>query len=115
MSANGITFVGMDAHKKAVNVAMLLPDARQPVEWLVANEPAAIRRLAKKLEREAPGEVRCCYEAGPCGYALQRELEAAGGIVCEVVAPSLIPVKPGERIKTDWRDARKLVELLRIC
>jgi len=113
VSANGITFVGMDAHKKAINVAMLLPDARQPVEWLVANEPAAIRRLGKKLVREASGEVRCCYEAGPCGYALQRELEAAGGIVCEVVAPSLIPVKPGERIKTDRRDARKLAELLR--
>jgi transposase len=93
---DGITFVGMDAHKKAINVAMLLPGAKQPVEWQVANEPAAIRRLAKKLVREAAGEVRCCYEAGPCGYALQRELEAAGGIVCEVVAPSLIPVKPGD-------------------
>ena len=113
MSENGITFVGMDAHKKAINVAMLLPGARQPVEWQVANEPGAIRRLAKKLGREAAGEVRCCYEAGPCGYALQRELESADGIICEVVAPSLIPVKPGERIKTDRRDARKLAELQR--
>jgi hypothetical protein len=113
VGANGITFVGMDAHNKAINVAMLLPEKNQPLEWQVANEPAAIRRLAKKLEREAPGEVRCCYEAGPCGYALQRGLEAAGGIVCEVVAPSLIPVKPGERIKTDRRDARKLAELQR--
>ena len=113
MRANDITFVGMDVHKKAINVAMLVPEARQPVEWLVANEPAAIRRLAKKLVREAPGEVRCCYEAGPCGYVLQRQLEAAAGMVCEVVAPSLIPVKPGERIKTDRRDARKLAELLR--
>ena len=69
MTQNGITFVGMDAHKKAINVAMLLPAAKQPVEWQVANEPGAIRRLAKKLAREAPGEVRCCYEAGPCGYA----------------------------------------------
>src|SRR3989442_1517899 len=103
----------MDAHKKAINVAMLLPGAHQPIEWQVANEPAAIRRLAKKLEREAPGEVRSCYEAGPCGYALQREMEAAAGIICEVVAPSLIPVKPGERIKTDRRDARKLAELQR--
>jgi len=113
VSEHGITFVGMDAHKKAINVAMLLPGAHQPIEWQVANEPAAIRRLAKKLEREAPGEVRSCYEAGPCGYALQRELEAAAGIICEVVAPSLIPVKPGERIKTDRRDARKLAELQR--
>jgi len=113
VSEHGITFVGMDAHKKAINVAMLLPGARGPLEWQVANEPAAIRRLAKKLAREAPGEVRCCYEAGPCGYVLQRQLEAAGGVVCEVVAPSLIPVKPGERIKTDRRDAHKLARSLR--
>ena len=113
VSPNAITFVGMDAHKKAINVAMLLPGAKQPVEWQVANEAAAIRRLAKRLVREAPGEVRCCYEAGPCGYALQRELEATGGIVCEVVAPSLIPSKPGDRIKTDRKDARKLAELQR--
>lgn len=113
MSANGITFVGMDAHKKAISVAMLLPGQNEPVEWQLTNEPAAIRRLVKKLQREAPGEVRCCYEAGPCGYVLQRQLEDAGGVVCEVVAPSLIPVKPGERIKTDRRDARKLARLLR--
>ena len=113
MNTNSITFVGMDAHKKAINVAMLLPDKSEPVEWQVANEPAAIRRLAKKLEREAPSEVRCCYEAGPCGYVLQRQLEAAGGVICEVVAPSLTPVKPGERIKTDRRDARKLARSLR--
>lgn len=113
MGTQGITFVGMDAHKKAINVAMLLPGQLEPVEWQVANEPAAIRRLAKKLEREAPGEVRCCYEAGPCGYVLMRQLEVAGGVVCEVVAPSLIPVKPGERIKTDRRDAHKLARLLR--
>jgi transposase len=112
VSANGITFVGMDAHKKAINVAMLLPGQHQPVEWQLANEPAAIRRLAKKLQREAPGEVRCCYEAGPCGYVLQRQLESAG-VICEVVAPSLIPVKPGERIKTDRRDALKLARSLR--
>lgn len=113
MGTDGITFVGMDAHKKAINVAMLLPGRKDPVEWQVANEPAAVRRLAKKLEREGPGEVRCCYEAGPCGYVLQRQLHQAARLVCEVVAPSLIPVKPGERIKTDRRDARKLAELLK--
>ena len=56
--------------------------------------------------------LRCCYEAGPTGYVLQRQL-AAAGLDCRVVAPSLIPVKPGARIKTDRRDARKLAELLR--
>lgn len=109
-----ITWVGLDAHKKAVNVAALLGRERQPQEWNVENKPAAIRRLVKKLVREADGgEVRCCYEAGPCGYALQRQIEAAGPVICEVIAPALIPRKPGERIKTDRRDARKLAELLR--
>jgi transposase len=104
----------LDAHKKAINVAMLLPEQERAQEWVVENKPAALRRLVKKLVREADGsEVRCCYEAGPCGYALQRRLESEGPVICEVIAPALIPRKPGERIKTDRRDARKLAELLR--
>src|SRR2546428_10788724 len=70
----GIHWVGLHAHKKSINVAMLLPEGRQALEWEVPNEPAAVKRLARKLEREAPGEVRCCYEAGPCGYTLQRRV-----------------------------------------
>lgn len=66
----------------------------------------------RRLEQRGQGEIECVYEAGPCGYTLQRQLRAAG-IGCQVVAPSLIPVKPGERIKTDRRDARKLAEHLR--
>ena len=54
----------------------------------------------------------CCYEAGPTGFALQRQLQAKG-VDCRVIAPSLIPRKPGERVKTDRRDARKLAQLLR--
>jgi len=106
------TFVGLDAHKDTIVVAVLLPGAAHPVEWQLVNEPGAVRRLARKLEREAPGGVRCCYEAGPGGYVLQRQLVAAG-IPCTVIAPSLIPVKPGQAIKTDRRDARKLAELFR--
>lgn len=106
------TFVGLDAHKDTIVVAMLSPGAVHPVECKIVNEPGAVRRLARRLEREAPGAVRCCYEAGPCGYVLQRQLEAAG-IPCVVIAPSLIPIKPGQPIKTDRRDARKLAELLR--
>ena len=110
-----ITFVGMDAHKKAINVAMLLPGTRSPIEWEVPNEPAAVRRLVRKLRREAPGEIRCCYEAGPVGYTLQRQVmsDKSAGVICEVIAPSLIPVKPGVRVKTDRRDARKLADLFR--
>jgi len=102
----------MDAHQNSIKVTALFPDRPEGVEWTEATTPEAIRRLARKLRREAPGEVRACYEAGPTGYALQRQLETAG-VICEVVAPSLIPVKPGARIKTDRRDARKLAELFR--
>ena len=112
MSANAITWVGMDAHQNSIKLTALFPDRPQGVEWTEATTPEAIRRLARKLRREAPGEVRCCYEAGPTGYALHRMLEAEG-VICEVVAPSLTPVKPGARIKTDRRDARKLAELFR--
>src|SRR5206468_1333017 len=90
---------------------MLVPGRLEPLCWQEANEETAVRRLARRLTREAPGEVRACYEAGPLGYALQREL-GAQQVICEVVAPSLIPIKPGERIKTDWRDARKLARPL---
>lgn len=110
----GITDVGLDVHKKDVVVAMLRPGMRtqEAVIWKVANEPRAVRRLAKKLLRESEGAVRCAYEAGPCGYVLKRQLQAEG-VACQVVAPSLIPAKPGERVKTDRRDAKKLAELLR--
>jgi transposase len=110
--ADGITYVGIDAHKKDLQVAVLVGDATAPVTWTVANEPRAIDRLRRTLERDTAGPVRCCYEAGPCGYALWRQLQR-GRVSCQVIAPALIPRKAGERIKTDRRDARKLAELLR--
>ncbi|MBE7484729.1 MAG: transposase [Polyangiaceae bacterium] len=104
----------MDAHKKTLVIAVLHPGRQEAEEFTLENDERSIRRLVRRLERDAGGgEVRICYEAGPCGYALQRRLEAAGPVVCEVVAPSLIPRKPGERVKTDRRDARKLAELYR--
>jgi len=109
----GITWVGLDAHKSAINVAVYFPGSDKPIEWQLVNEAAAVRRMVRKVEREAPGEVRFCYEAGPCGYSLQRQITDAGEASCMVVAPSLIPRKPGERIKTDRRDARKLGKLFR--
>jgi transposase len=106
------TYVGIDAHQKELFVAMLVGEQTTPVTWTVANEPNAVRRLVRTLERQAPGPVLACYEAGPGGYALQRRLTTPR-VRCQVIAPALIPRKPGERIKTDRRDARKLVELLR--
>jgi|JI8StandDraft_1071087.scaffolds.fasta_scaffold83014_2 transposase len=109
-----ISWVGLDAHKRNIAVAVLWPGRREAEQWEIENTPKSVERLLKKLEKEANGgEVRCCYEAGPCGYALQRQLEKDGRVVCEVIAPSLIPSKPGERIKTDRRDALKLAQLLK--
>jgi transposase len=106
------TYVGIDAHKKDLFIAMLMGNEKTPVTWQLVNEANAVRRLVRKLEREAPGPVRVCYEAGPCGYALQRQMTTPR-VECQVIAPALIPRKPGERIKTNRRDARKLVELHR--
>ena len=111
--SDGITFVGLDAHKQFINVCALPPGGEERVEWRTPHDGRSVRRLVRKLGKMTDGEIRCCYEAGPCGYALKRELEAGGPLVCEVIAPSLIPVKPGDRVKTDRRDARKLAELLR--
>jgi transposase len=104
------TYVGIDAHKKDLFVAMVVGALGVPVSWTVPNEPQAVRRLVRRLERDTLGPVRVYYEAGPGGYALQRQLTTAR-VRCDVVAPSLIPCKPGERVKTNRRDARKLVEL----
>jgi len=108
---NGSTYVGIDASKKVNQVAMLVRTEKSPVEFQVSNDAKGIRRLARRLKRDGD-DVIACYEAGPCGYALQRQLKAAG-VECIVVAPSLIPVKPGDHVKTDRRDAKKLAELLR--
>jgi transposase len=111
--AEATTHVGLDVHKQSISVAMLLPGSAKATQWEIPNQPAQVRRLVSRLRRDAGrGAVVCAYEAGPCGYVLQRQL-VRNGIACQVVAASLIPRKPGERIKTDWRDARKLAELLR--
>src|SRR6266542_3644336 len=108
----GISHVAMVTGKRSFRAAAGSAGRGERVEWEVVNEPAAVKRMVRKAQREGGGEVIFCYEAGPCGYALKRQIEALG-VRCVVVAPSLIPVKPGQRIKTDRRDARKLVELFR--
>ena len=113
MDETTTAYVGLDVDAKFLHVALLMPDGSRPVEWRVANEDAPIRRLAKRLLKAAEGVgLHACYEAGPTGFALQRKLQQAG-VLCDVIAPSLIPKKAGERVKTDRRDARKLAELLR--
>ena len=101
---NASTFVGLDAHKKTINVSLLIGRDTKPVEWQIVNEATTVRRMVRRVLKQSEGPVRFCYEAGPCGYALQRQIEAVTPrATCVVVAPSLIPHKPGERIKTDPR------------
>ena len=107
-----ITYVGLDVHARELQVALLIGSGSQPIQWTSPTEPRAIDRLRRKLEREAPGSIECCYEAGFAGYTLQRRLTTTR-IRCRVIAPSLIPKKSGERVKTDRRDAHKLAQLLR--
>ena len=103
-------YVGLDTHKETVAVAVadaIGGEARYYGE--IANTPEAIRKLVKKLCPD--GEViSFCYEAGPCGYEIYRQISQLGHH-CSVVAPSLIPRKPGERVKTDRRDSEKLSRL----
>ena len=106
------TYVGFDNHKNDHKVYMINEGEDKRYEWVVKNHPKEVKKVARRIKKQAVGEVIVCYEAGPCGFVLQRQIEAEG-IRCLMVAPSLIPVKPGERIKTDRRDAKKLAELLR--
>ena len=108
-----ITYVGLDVHKQGIVVAVAEDGLRGEVREYgrIANTPAALDRLARKLSREGV-KLRFCYEAGPCGYGIQRHLSARGH-ECVVVAPSLIPRRAGDRVKTDRRDAASLARLHR--
>ena len=108
-----IIYIGLDVHKDTIAVALADGERRSEVRehGRIANTPTALKTLAAKLSRSG-GELRFCYEAGPCGYGIQRQLSEAGH-GCVVVAPSLIPRKPGDRIKTDRRDAINLAKLHR--
>lgn len=105
---NNITHVAMDTHKKQHAVALAYPDTGEVLVFTVKNTVKDIKKMVKKIQRKTPGEVRFCYEAGVCGFTLKQQIEAAGS-ACIVIAPSLVPRKKGDRIKTDRRDARKLL------
>ena len=108
---NGSTVVGLDVHKETVVAAVLPPGADRARETVtIENSPQAVARLVTRLA--ARGPVAFVYEAGPCGYEVQRQLTGLGQ-PCAVVAPALTPVRPGDRVKTDRRDAEKLARLYR--
>ena len=107
-------YVGLDVHKETIAVSVARPGRGAAEDWgEIGHTAKAIGKLVDRLGVAFGGEVLLfCYEAGPCGYGLHRRLLALGH-ECQVVAPSLIPTKPGERIKTDRRDARRLATSLR--
>jgi transposase len=104
------TYVGIDDSKRKLVVGILRPGAEEPELREIAHVPKLIRRLFERLKHEGP--VEACYEAGVSGYDLDRQITALG-VPCQVIAPALTPRRPGQRIKTDKRDARKLARLFR--
>ena len=103
-------FVGLDVHADTIAVAVAEPGGEVASLGIISNKSTSLRKLIKRLGSKK--DLRFCYEAGPCGYVVFRQLEQMG-VRCEVIAPSLVPVTPGDRVKTDRRDARKLATCLR--
>jgi transposase len=113
MQQNSKVFVGLDTSKLKISVAVAEDGRQGEVRFLgeIDNTPEAMRRLVHKLASRH-SELLFCYEAGPTGYGLQRQISALG-YDCAVIAPSLIPKRPGERVKTNRRDALTLARLHR--
>ena len=103
-------FVGLDVHAESIAVSVIEPDGEIRSLGSIPNRPETVRRLVKRLG--PPSRLRVCYEAGPTGYVLYWQLTELG-VHCDVVAPTLVPVRVGDRVKTDRRDAEKLVRCYR--
>ena len=105
-----VRWIGLDVHADTIAVAVAEPTGEVRALGVIPNRLESVRKLVKKL---GPAEtLRACYEAGPTGYVLYWQLTALG-VRCEVVAPSLVPTKAGDRVKTDRRDAAKLARSFR--
>jgi transposase len=110
---NDTLYVGLDTDKRFIDVAVAEEGREEPRYCgKVSNDGVAVGRLIKRL-RGGGRRLEICYEAGPCGYGLYRRLQAMSGVKCEVIAPSLTPRRPGDRVKTNRRDALTLARQLR--
>ena len=107
-------YIGLDVHKDSIAVATADGEIFSPPQYWgeIPNEPKSVRKLACRLKEKYSDKVLFCYEAGPCGYVLYRQLVEMGHD-CVVVAPSLVPKNPGDKIKNDRRDSLKLAQMLR--
>mgnify|MGYP006172023645 CR=1 FL=1 len=105
-----VRFVGLDVHADTIAVAVAEPHGEVRSMGVIPNRPESIRKVVKKLGPAA--HLRVCYEAGPTGYVIYWQLTGLG-VHCDVVAPTLVPVKAGDRVKTDRRDATKLARSYR--
>src|ERR1700719_2225415 len=105
-----VRFLGLDVHAETIAVAVAEPDGEVRSLGAIPNRAESVRRLMGKLGK--PESLKVCYEAGPTGYVLYWQLSELG-VHCEVVAPTLVPVKAGDRVKTDRRDAEKLARSYR--
>lgn len=107
---SSIVYGGLDVHKKSICAHLICPETGEIVSEELPNERERLLRAVRRWSKL--GELRLCYEASGAGFVIQRWLDAVG-VRCEVIAPSLIPKAPGDRVKTDKRDARKLATLYR--
>jgi transposase len=105
-----LIYLGLDVHKDTICAGVLYPAEESPVVEKIFHDEPSVRRLIGRFPD--PTVLRACYEAGPTGYELYRLLRSMA-VACDVVAPSLIPRAPGDRVKTDRRDCRRLARLHR--